>query len=83
MRTRLCAAGDWARTLSVHRFGLRLERRLKEVTWPGGERLVRTQNVLGLQQMLRAIGPVANLTGNIAGTAVPKVQAPPPPLHLR
>jgi hypothetical protein len=67
----------------VHRFGLRFERRLKEVTFPAGERLVRTQNVLGLQQMLKAIAPVANLTGNIAGTAVPKVQATPPPLHLR
>ena len=83
MRTRLCAAGGWARALSVHRFGLRLERRLKEVTWPDGEKQVRTRNALGLQAMLKAIGPVANLSGNIAGTAVPKVQAPPPPLHPR
>lgn len=83
MRTRLCAAGGWATTLSVHRFGLRFERRLYEVTWAEGERLVRTRNVLGLHEMLNAIGPVANLSGNIAGTAVPKVQATPPPLHLR
>ena len=64
----------------MHRFGLRFERRLCGVTWHGGERLVRTRNVLGLQEMLKAIGPVANLTGNIAGTAVPKVQATPSPL---
>ncbi len=67
----------------MHRFGLRFERRLKEVTWRDGEKQVRTRNALGLQEMLKAIGPVANLTGNIAGTAVPKVQATPPPLRLR
>ena len=67
----------------MHRFGLRFERRLYGVTWHGGERLVRTRTALGLQEMLKAIGPVANLSGNIAGTAVPKVQATPPPLHLR
>ena len=64
----------------MHRFGLRFERRLYEVTWPAGERLVRTRNVLGLHEMLNAIGPVANLSGNIAGTAEPKVQATPSPL---
>ena len=67
----------------MRRYKLRLEMRLNNIRWSEGVRMVRTQNVLGLHQMLDAIGPVANLSGNIAGTAVPKVQATPPPLHPR
>ena len=62
----------------MRRYKLRLEARLHDCTWPEGVRMVRTQNVLGLDRILGAIGPVANLTGNIAGTAVPKVRANPP-----
>jgi hypothetical protein len=56
--------------------------RLKNIRWAEGVRAVRTRNVLGLESILRAIGPVADLTGNIAGTAMPKVQPTPPPPPL-
>ena len=72
-------SGLLAILVSRRRFTLRIEFRQEDCTFDEGLYRARTQNALGLSEVLERMAPLAGLTENVPGTSLPRVHARPPP----